>query len=146
MVREHTNLHFIIYFVCLCLCVFLCLCPELSRCQHFLSSLLAVFAFFLFGGVPVAFFNSFHICTVVCESFLLLYAENMWGRGFRAFLYFMGLSWCFLGIAIVSDMFMNAIEVIVANKRRIKTPDGHVEVLIWNPTVGNMMFVVWIYP
>ncbi len=46
-----------------------------------------------------------------CESWMLLPAENLWDEGLRAFLYCLAMVYVFLGIAIVSDVFMSSIEV-----------------------------------
>jgi solute carrier family 8 (sodium/calcium exchanger) len=60
-----------------------------------------------------------------------------------AIAYFFALSYLFLGVAIVADLFMGAIEVITSQTRRIKYTDDDgvekfVEVSIWNPTIANL--------
>ncbi|EKX46956.1 hypothetical protein GUITHDRAFT_41650, partial [Guillardia theta CCMP2712] len=74
---------------------------------------------------------------------------------FRAFLYLLGLLWCFAGVSILSDAFMAGIERITNTtyKKRVLrkddngqtvTDDGgnpvyeEVENLIWNPAVANL--------
>ena len=50
-------------------------------------------------------------------------AEN--GRGFlyfRAFYYFLGLLWFFLGVSIIADVFMAAIETITSKEKTIPGP------------------------
>ena len=42
-------------------------------------------------------------------------AEQCWSTGLRAALYFAGMIWCFLGVAIVADLFMGAIDQIVSS-------------------------------
>eukprot|EP00427_Karlodinium_veneficum_P012109 CAMPEP_0169066094 /NCGR_PEP_ID=MMETSP1015-20121227/2768_1 /TAXON_ID=342587 /ORGANISM="Karlodinium micrum, Strain CCMP2283" /LENGTH=820 /DNA_ID=CAMNT_0009124741 /DNA_START=135 /DNA_END=2594 /DNA_ORIENTATION=- len=61
-------------------------------------------------------------------------------RWLRVFLYGMGLGWLFLGVAIVSDVFMNAIEKITSRKTRRKdAKTGRiVTYFVWNPTVANL--------
>ena len=54
-----------------------------------------------------------------CESYLLLPAENLWSEALRGFLYILGLVYLFVGIAIASDIFMCAIEVITSKKKKI---------------------------
>mmetsp|Transcript_126617 Transcript_126617/g.394182 ORF Transcript_126617/g.394182 Transcript_126617/m.394182 type:complete len:149 (-) Transcript_126617:23-469(-) len=52
----------------------------------------------------------------------------------------MGLGWLFLGVAIIADRFMGAIEVITAKKVRkfnAQTSRWHT-VEVWNPTVANL--------
>ena len=55
----------------------------------------------------------------------------------------MVLVYLFLGIAIISDIFMEAIEVITAHtvKKKYVDKDGQervVEVAVWNPTIANL--------
>ena len=60
----------------------------------------------------------------------------------RSILYFVFLLYCFLGVSIIADRFMSAIEVITSQKRQVVTVIDGVEqtfnVLIWNETVANL--------
>ncbi|CAF4648192.1 unnamed protein product [Rotaria magnacalcarata] len=63
----------------------------------------------------------------------------------RAVLYFIFLLYLFLGIAIIADIFMSAIETITSRKQKIRYPDPGekdkyltVEVRLWNDTVANL--------
>ena len=63
----------------------------------------------------------------------------------RAVLYFIFLLYLFLGIAIIADIFMSAIETITSRRRKIRYPDPDsndkfliVEVPMWNATVANL--------
>ena len=67
----------------------------------------------------------------------------------RAVLYFIFLLYLFLGIAIIADIFMSAIETITSRRRRILYPNPDpdagekdkylpVEVRLWNDTVANL--------
>lgn len=60
----------------------------------------------------------------------------------RSILYFICLLYCFLGVSIIADRFMAAIEVITSQKRMVVTVVDGVEtrfrVLIWNETVANL--------
>jgi solute carrier family 8 (sodium/calcium exchanger) len=79
-----------------------------------------------------------------CTSWLLLPAENLWHVGIRATLYVLAMLYLFLGIAIVSDVFMCSIEVITSKKRTIvrwdeeKQEKVEIKVLVWNETVANL--------
>jgi len=58
-------------------------------------------------------------------------------------LYFLMLVYMFMGIAIVSDIFMEAIEMITAQTqiKQIKDEDGNIEIkeeTVWNATVANL--------
>lgn len=67
-------------------------------------------------------------------------AEQEWPTGLRVVLYSVGLAWTFMGVAIVSDVFMGAIQRVTSKKKRIidaKTKRG-VTVKVWNDTVANL--------
>jgi len=75
---------------------------------------------------------------------LPLISEFTWSEGARTFLYFLGLLWCFFGIAIVADIFMCSIEKITSHTRKVKvalqdnTGFDEIEVRVWNDTVANL--------
>lgn len=76
---------------------------------------------------------------------LPLMDETGWNQGLRTFLYLLGLLWCFLGIAIIADVFMCSIEKITSHTQMIKVanPDAEngveeIEVKVWNDTVANL--------
>eukprot|EP01065_Artemidia_motanka_P049856 TRINITY_DN8392_c0_g1_i2.p1 TRINITY_DN8392_c0_g1~~TRINITY_DN8392_c0_g1_i2.p1 ORF type:complete len:990 (+),score=311.48 TRINITY_DN8392_c0_g1_i2:33-3002(+) len=85
-----------------------------------------------------------------CDSYILLPGENLWWQELRAFLYLMTLLYLFLGVAIVADVFMSAIEKITSEKPQyITKPDGTMEKVLdsdgepvmvktWNETVANL--------
>lgn len=56
-----------------------------------------------------------------CPPGLLLpfLEEDNWRVSVRATLYIFGLLYCFLGIAIVADIFMGAIEIITSQTRKV---------------------------
>ncbi|XP_033124004.1 sodium/calcium exchanger 2-like isoform X2 [Anneissia japonica] len=80
----------------------------------------------------------------VCSSWLLLPAENLWSEGVRGFLYILAMVYIFIGIAIISDVFMCSIEVITSKKKTVVRWDAEKntrterEVLVWNETVANL--------
>jgi Ca2+/Na+ antiporter len=65
--------------------------------------------------------------------------EAGWPKPVRGILYGIGTLWCFLGVAIVADLFMAAIEEITS-KIYLKTDKmGKKRVhRFWNPTVANL--------
>ncbi|KFM69896.1 Sodium/calcium exchanger 3, partial [Stegodyphus mimosarum] len=81
-----------------------------------------------------------------CSSGLLLplINEYTWSTGTRAFLYLLGLFYCFLGVAIIADIFMCSIEKITSKTRKImlstasETEPEVIEVKVWNDTVANL--------
>ncbi|CAD7929361.1 unnamed protein product [Amoebophrya sp. A25] len=66
--------------------------------------------------------------------------ENDWDINLRQFLYLIGTLWCFMGVAIVADVFMGAIEKVTSVKRTITDPKTGrtTTVKIWNDTVANL--------
>lgn len=69
--------------------------------------------------------------------------ESMWSKPGRLILYGLTLAWSFLGIAIIADRFMVAIEVITSQEKvkKIKLSDGTVKevtMLIWDENVANL--------
>lgn len=51
------------------------------------------------------------------------------GGGLRALLYFLGLMWAFLGVSIIADIFMSAIETITSAEKKLVGTDICVKVL-----------------
>lgn len=66
--------------------------------------------------------------------------EQGWPTGLRIVLYLLGLLWCFIGVGIVSDVFMGAIEAVTSKKKRVKVKGSnrYVTVKVWNDTVANL--------
>lgn len=61
----------------------------------------------------------------------------------RGSVYFLALCYLFLGVSIVSDRFMAAIEVITSKEKEVKVrkPNGEVQIVVvrvWNETVANL--------
>jgi len=67
-------------------------------------------------------------------------SEQEWPRGLRIFLYLLGLVWCFMGVGIISDVFMAAIEKVTSKKTRVydKEKKRYRTVEVWNATVANL--------
>lgn len=69
--------------------------------------------------------------------------EANWPIPLKAFLHLFTLLYCFLGIAIISDVFMCGIERITSQTIKIRVKNKHdgtpqyKEVTVWNPTVAN---------
>jgi solute carrier family 8 (sodium/calcium exchanger) len=80
----------------------------------------------------------------ICEAggegiFFPLSYEQDWDKTLRGFLYGIGLFWAFMGVAIIADVFMAAIETITSVERDIVKENGeHWHVKVWNPTVANL--------
>ncbi|KAG5844301.1 hypothetical protein ANANG_G00160990 [Anguilla anguilla] len=85
---------------------------------------------------------------VTCTPGILL---PVWGpqspglgeQALRAFVYFLCLMYMFLGVSIIADRFMAAVEVITSQEKEvtITKPNGETSVTtvrIWNETVSNL--------
>lgn len=64
-------------------------------------------------------------------------------RVFRGFVYFCCLAYLFIGVSIVSDRFMAAIEVITSKEKEVKVrkKNGETQIVVvrvWNETVANL--------
>lgn len=86
----------------------------------------------------------YYMCS---EEGILLPAisEYTWSRGARAFFYLLGMLWCFLGVAIIADIFMCSIEKITSKTAKVRIPDPNetsgfriIRVKVWNNTVANL--------
>lgn len=66
--------------------------------------------------------------------------EANWPDWWQAILYFLGLAYCFAGVAIIADVFMGAIETITSSKKLVtdKTTGRQVTIKVWNDTVANL--------
>lgn len=61
----------------------------------------------------------------------------------RGLVYFIAMCYLFVGVSIVADRFMGAIEVITSKEKeiRVKKPNGDVQIVVvrvWNETVANL--------
>jgi len=69
----------------------------------------------------------------------LFETEQTWAKPARAFLYFMLLCWCFLGVSIIADVFMGAIEAVTSKRKLHRLACGMETIVkVWNPTVANL--------
>lgn len=64
-------------------------------------------------------------------------------RVIRGAIYFFGLLYLFLGVSIISDRFMSAIEVITSQEREVTVvkkggAEQQIVVRVWNETVANL--------
>ena len=89
-------------------------------------------------GYVVEFFkdNQEKMCAT---SWIQMPGTNTWNKGLRATVYFLGIVYMFFGIAIISDIFMTAVEVITSSEKKVKLGDGSIAMIkVWNPTVANL--------
>jgi len=67
-------------------------------------------------------------------------SEMEWPNALRLLMYLLALGYMFLGIAIISDIFMAAIEKVTSWKKRVKDKETGrtVTLYVWNSTVANL--------
>ena len=78
-----------------------------------------------------------------CGSWVLVLAANAYDHNFMWVMMVIAMLYTFLGVNIVADVFMSAIEVITAQTKEVKKTklDGTEVVIrtkVWNPTVANL--------
>lgn len=78
-----------------------------------------------------------------CHSFVYHPGLSLLGDGALAVCYLLFLFWLFIGIAILADIFMAAIEQITSKSELVQIPDSdgnmiYVEKMFWNPTIANL--------
>jgi solute carrier family 8 (sodium/calcium exchanger) len=78
-----------------------------------------------------------------CHSWVIVGGTSLIATWLLALAYFSFLIYLFLGIALVSDLFMDSIEVITSQTKTIKYTDSdgieqNVQVSVWNPTIANL--------
>merc|ERR1719440_1098541 len=66
--------------------------------------------------------------------------EQEWPKVAQFFIYGLALAWFFLGVSIIADIFMHAIEIITSKKKRVydKERGRHKTIKVWNETVANL--------
>ncbi len=75
---------------------------------------------------------------------LLGESEQLWPMGARAVLYFLGFCWCVIGIKLLTDVFMDAIQRITSRKvfRKDAKKTREDLVAVWHPIVGPVSLVL----
>ena len=78
-----------------------------------------------------------------CHSWILITGTPLQPTWLLAIAYFVTLVYLFLGIALISDVFMDCIEVITSQTKTIKYNDidgieQTMTVSVWNPTIANL--------
>lgn len=78
-----------------------------------------------------------------CTSYVIVPGSSLLNNNLLAVFYFIFLCYLFIGIAIIADIFMEAIEVITSTTRTVAITDQegkevYLDIPIWNPTVANL--------
>ncbi|KAL9435652.1 hypothetical protein AB3S75_021845 [Citrus x aurantiifolia] len=84
-----------------------------------------------------------------CESYLLFRGETSLGDGFRAFLYFLGLAYCFIGLSAITARFFCSMENVVKHSRKVVEidPVTKAEVVryekVWNYAIADIALLAF---
>ncbi|OMO81937.1 Sodium/calcium exchanger membrane region [Corchorus olitorius] len=84
-----------------------------------------------------------------CESYLLFHYETLLGNGLRAFLYFLGLAYCFIGLSAITARFFRSMENVVKHSRRVVEidPNTNSEVVrhekVWNYAIADISLLAF---
>ncbi|XWS31736.1 hypothetical protein CRYUN_Cryun23aG0101300 [Craigia yunnanensis] len=84
-----------------------------------------------------------------CGSYLIFYGETALGNGLRAFLYFLGLAYCFIGLSAITARFFRSMENIVKHTRTVVEidPDTNTETIrqekVWNYTIADITLLAF---
>ena len=77
-----------------------------------------------------------------CTSYILVAGVPLVDYTVLGVFYLLALGYLFIGISIVSDVFMESIEKITEQTEsrvfKIDDEEVQVEVTVWNPTVANL--------
>ena len=78
-----------------------------------------------------------------CSTYVIVPGSSLMNKYVLAIAYFIFLCYLFIGISIIAEIFMDAIEVITSTTRVVATQDAdgndvYLDIPIWNPTVANL--------
>lgn len=84
-----------------------------------------------------------------CQMHLFFHFETMLSSGFRGFLYFMALAYCFIGLSAITDRFFRSMENVVKHSRRVEEidPCTNAKVVryrkVWNYAVADIALLAF---
>ena len=92
---------------------------------------------------PQGFIEEYTEKETFCHSFVYHNGLSLLSDTSLAVVYLLFLFWLFIGIAILADIFMEAIEQITSKSELVQVPDSdgnmiYVEKMFWNPTIANL--------
>mmetsp|Transcript_82507 Transcript_82507/g.260481 ORF Transcript_82507/g.260481 Transcript_82507/m.260481 type:complete len:787 (-) Transcript_82507:45-2405(-) len=64
--------------------------------------------------------------------------ESEWPDTLRGLLYGFAMVYCFLGVSIIADIFMDSITVITSRRRQVYSANGMRTQKVWNNTVATL--------
>ncbi|KAI7744567.1 hypothetical protein M8C21_012841 [Ambrosia artemisiifolia] len=84
-----------------------------------------------------------------CGSYFIVQAEVTLGDGFRTFLYFVALAYCFIGLSAITARFFRSMEHVVQHTRTVTVVDpvSGLETVkhdkVWNFTVADISLLAF---
>ncbi|OIT06954.1 PREDICTED: magnesium/proton exchanger isoform X1 [Nicotiana attenuata] len=84
-----------------------------------------------------------------CDAYLLVNLETVLSEGFRAFLYFLGLAYCFIGLSAITARFFRSMESVVKHSRTVETIDPRTgtkivkDEKVWNYTIADITLLAF---
>ncbi|KAF9669323.1 hypothetical protein SADUNF_Sadunf14G0095800 [Salix dunnii] len=84
-----------------------------------------------------------------CESYFLFRGETTFGEGFRTFIYFLGIAYCFIGLSAITARFFLSMENVVKHSRKVVEIDPHTnaEVIryekVWNYAIADISLLAF---
>lgn len=84
-----------------------------------------------------------------CQSYLIFHGETALGNGFRAFLYLLGLAYCFIGLSAITARFFRSMENVVKHTRKVVEIDPQtkseliIEEKVWNYTIADITLLAF---
>ncbi|XP_051118901.1 magnesium/proton exchanger [Andrographis paniculata] len=90
-----------------------------------------------------------HTGTGKCELFLLFQGETKLNDGFRGFLYFLALAYCFIGLSAITARFFRSMENVVKHTRAVEEidPSTNTKVIrhekVWNYAIADIALLAF---
>ncbi|KAK4482175.1 hypothetical protein RD792_009316 [Penstemon davidsonii] len=84
-----------------------------------------------------------------CDFYFLSHYETTLSDGFRAFLYFMALGYCFIGLSSITDRFFGSMENVVKHTRTIEELDPYTNATVvkhkkvWNFAIADIALLAF---
>ncbi|KAK3119329.1 hypothetical protein QOZ80_9BG0718030 [Eleusine coracana subsp. coracana] len=84
-----------------------------------------------------------------CDTYLLFHGETLLSNRVRAFIYTVALSYCFIGLSVITGRFFKAMENIVKQSREVVTMDPHSNTpvvkheKVWNYTIADISLLAF---
>ncbi|CAA0828213.1 Magnesium/proton exchanger [Striga hermonthica] len=84
-----------------------------------------------------------------CQFYLLFHGETKLGNGFRGFLYFVALAYCFIGLSAITARFFKSMETVVKHTRTVEEMDPYTNTKIvrrkkvWNYAIADISLLAF---